>query len=162
MRESVRLVHILIILLLFLRLFPPYSYSAITGTQKEYDTTFEEMVKAIPEAELRSVYRRLENAGFDPGNYEKHDFEQLAAGLGEFQKFAKLPVTGRFDAKTWKLFTQFPDPQGIRIPNTLATFQQSTPGPQPGQPYQQASLTIQWPPVGIVKLLQEALKTFGK
>ncbi len=67
-------------------------------------------VIVIPGIDIKAVYRRLENAGFNPGVYNKDDFTQLAAAIARFQRIAKLETNGILDTFTWDKLEQLYDP----------------------------------------------------
>ncbi len=67
-------------------------------------------VIAVPGIDLKSVYRRLEKAGFHPGPYQEDDLTQLSGAIRRFQRFAKLEPTGILDKYTWDRLRILYDP----------------------------------------------------
>jgi len=67
-------------------------------------------VIVIPDIDVKAVHRRLENAGFNPGAYNKDDFTQLSAAIARFQKMAKLEINGILDSYTWDKLQKLYDP----------------------------------------------------
>jgi len=69
-----------------------------------------EKVIVIPNIDVKAVHRLLENAGFNPGAYNKNDLTQLSAAIARFQKIAKLEINGILDSYTWDKLQKLYDP----------------------------------------------------
>ncbi len=69
----------------------------------------------VPGINLKSVYRRLENAGFDPGPYSENDFKQLSESIKRFQSVAKLKETGILNQETWAKMHMLYDPLESKV-----------------------------------------------
>ena len=67
-------------------------------------------VIAVSGIDLKSVFRRLDNGGFDPGPYREDDLTLLSESIKRFQKIAKLQDTGKLDAPTWAKMKKLYDP----------------------------------------------------
>ncbi|MEE4359679.1 MAG: peptidoglycan-binding protein [Desulfococcaceae bacterium] len=65
----------------------------------------------VSDIDLHSVFRRLENAGFQPGPYQENDLGSLSEAVRRFQKFAKLDESGVIDASTWAKLEMLYDPE---------------------------------------------------
>jgi len=78
-------------------------------------------VVTVSGVDLRSVFRRLEKAGFSPGSYSDKQLTGLSAAIKRFQKLAHLPVTGSLDGATWKKVKQLYDPGEGDLVKTTAT-----------------------------------------
>jgi len=74
-----------------------------------YGKSVNEVIE-VTGVDLKSVYRRLENAGFDPGEYDPNDLAPLAEAIARFQKIAKLETNGILDSYTWQKLQQLYDP----------------------------------------------------
>jgi len=59
---------------------------------------------------LKSLYRRLDLAGFNPGTYEEEDMFRLSESIRRFQILAKLKPDGILDQKTWERLQKLYDP----------------------------------------------------
>ncbi len=64
----------------------------------------------VPGIDLKSVFRRLESSGFDPGPYSEDELTQFSESLRRFQKFAKLKESGVLDSATWAKLQILYDP----------------------------------------------------
>ena len=67
-------------------------------------------IVSVKNIDMPSVFRRLENAGFDPGPYSKSEHTQLSIAVKQFQKVAKLKETGILDDTTWEKMKKLYDP----------------------------------------------------
>ena len=77
-----------------------------------------EQVILIHDIDLESVYRRLANAGFEPGIYRDDDFSQLSESIKRFQKAAKIEVDGILGKKTWDKIQILYDPLQHKSPTS--------------------------------------------
>jgi len=78
--------------------------------QKKAEPSDNSIIK-VSGIDLPSVFRRLENAGFSPGPYQKEDLSGLSEAVKRFQKFAKLDENGIIDSSTWAKLEMLYDPQ---------------------------------------------------
>ncbi len=63
---------------------------------------------AIPSSEkIKMAQKALKNAGFDPGPIDGKLGPLTTRALREFQKYFRLPVTGKLDDKTWQLLKEY-------------------------------------------------------
>lgn len=92
--------------------------------------------RLLAEADLPSVYRRLERAGFQPGRPTPDDFTPLSHAIRRFQGYARLPETGTLNQRTWELIQRLYDP-----------------GPDPGVPER--------PPLPPVRLASATIQPVG-
>ncbi len=92
-------IKILEFLLILMVIIPSGSYSVTPNN-----------VIVIHDIDAKAVHRRLKNAGFNPGAYDKDDFTQLSAAIARFQKIAKLEINGILDSYTWNKLQKLYDP----------------------------------------------------
>jgi peptidoglycan hydrolase-like protein with peptidoglycan-binding domain len=117
----------------------------------------------LSKEDLKSVYRRLANAGFDPGKYNENDLSQLSEAIKRFQKLSRLKINGKIDQNTWTKIKMLYDP-GESI--TAAMKVKSIPpddesmGLKPDVSTALSPELTQWPS-NFIKLIQKILKAKG-
>ena len=79
-----------------------------------------QQVIAVPGVDIKSVYRRLDKAGFSPGPFSTKHLGQLSAAIKRFQKMAHLSETGVVDSSTWEKMRKLFDPGEGDLPLTEA------------------------------------------
>lgn len=129
-------------IVLLVLLTPSCSHSI---SQRSHYWKLEHSMQGMSQEELQSIYRRLEHAGFQPGNFQHSDLRQLSSGLRAFQQAEGLEMTGVFDAPTREQLQQLPDPQRAETP--------------PVKPPTETRKT--WALTGLIRLLQHALRELG-
>jgi len=115
---------------------------------------------AVPGIDLKSVYRRLENAGFDPGPYRKDDLAQLSESVRRFQKVAKLKADGILDEKTWAKLRKLYDPSASEATSADRRDPQYSEDAQNAPSAQKPSSVARWP-ASVVKIIQKMLTNQG-
>ncbi len=72
----------------------------------------------IPDIDPKSVCRRLENGGFNPGKYNEKDASRLKESIRRFQRFAKLEENGILNHTTWEKLQLLYDPLDAETPSS--------------------------------------------
>lgn len=76
----------------------------------------------VSDVDLKSVFRRLDSAGFKPGQFNEDNLSQLSEAIKRFQKTAKIEESGVLDSGTWDKMQKLYDPMssGSNLERTQA------------------------------------------
>lgn len=110
-------------------------------------------VIVVRDIDLRSVYRRLDKGGFQPGPYNVEDFTALTQAIRRFQRLAGLQEDGILGPRTWEKMQGLYDP-GEPVPSTPGPAREEKPTSS------RPPSRISWPP-SVITVLQQILTELG-
>ncbi|MDM8515573.1 peptidoglycan-binding domain-containing protein [Desulfobacterales bacterium HSG16] len=111
----------------------------------------------ISENERRSLFRRLEYAGFAPGEYSETNFTQLTEAVKKFQRFAKIEDNGMLDGFTWNMLKKLYDPEEKKAASTKRSNNKEGVGDRKQPAIHKKA---RWPE-NLIKVIREMLADMG-
>lgn len=112
----------------------------------------------IAKAELESIFRRLEAAGFEPGAYTEEKFVQLAKAIREFQTKVNTQEPELLGPQTWSKLKKLYDAGGVELTEPINCLNGTATRSQKGK-YREETYDYDALPSGLGLLIETVLSS---